>query len=313
MRKNTKGKLMVALLSLAMVLTFIPMMAFADDDTPATEGNTPAVTQEAPVAAETPSAPGQVDPARASDHVARGPLISDEVIVTFDVNGHGVTPAEQRITRGTTATRPEDPYEEGWVFLGWYNGNVETTPFDFNTPITEDTVLNGVWMRVEDYIPEITYMIVSGADGTWLKDSGKDYEIVVKRSEHDELCFGNFYELRIDDVVLVRGVDYEAKQGSTILTIKAATLQKLSLGKHRVVIDFEDAEAVESRVETNITIKAASVTRTAKKVRTVRVVKGWAPRTGDANHVGMWFVVMVAAFVGAGILTAYERKRRDNR
>ena len=65
--------------------------------------------------------------------------------VTFDANGHGTAPAPQTVLSGTTATKPADPTETGWVFGGWYKEIACTNAFDFATPITGNITLYAKW------------------------------------------------------------------------------------------------------------------------------------------------------------------------
>mgnify|MGYP000888080613 FL=1 len=307
MRKNTKGKLMVALLSLAMVLTFIPMMAFADEEGSEEPTNPPVegVTIEGEENLE-PGGDSQPN------------IVEEDIVVTFVVGDHGTAPAPKSFPMGGKVPKPEDPTAEGWVFEGWYTSLDESEPFDFDTKVYENIVLYAKWTKVSDYPALATYSIVYGANGTWMKDSGKDYKLVVKRSEEDEYCFDNFDKLCIDGKELERGVDYEAKEGSTILIIKDVTLQKYMVGEHKVKIFFDDpdAEGAENDIvelETNLTIKEPVTTTPVKRFKTVVVNRYEVPRTGDANHVGMWFIVMIIAFAGVGGAAAYNRKRRNDR
>ena len=49
--------------------------------------------------------------------------------------------AVQTVADGETAARPEDPERRGYTFLWWYTGDDTETPFDFDAPITADTVI----------------------------------------------------------------------------------------------------------------------------------------------------------------------------
>lgn len=75
-----------------------------------------------------------------------------KVTVTFDVNGGTPEIEQQTISYGTTAARPEDPTREGYQFAGWTRNG---TPFNFGTPITEDTTLVAQWISAVSY--SITY------------------------------------------------------------------------------------------------------------------------------------------------------------
>ena len=77
-------------------------------------------------------------------YVKGSPSIPDPetATVTFDTNG-GSTVDPQEIVVGETAEQPADPTKEGFTFVQWVDA--ENTPFDFETPITEDITLYAVW------------------------------------------------------------------------------------------------------------------------------------------------------------------------
>lgn len=75
-----------------------------------------------------------------------------KVTVTFDVNGGTPEIDSQTVPHGTPAEKPESPTREGFQFAGWTrNGK----PFNFGTPITEDTTLVAQWISSTSY--SITY------------------------------------------------------------------------------------------------------------------------------------------------------------
>lgn len=64
--------------------------------------------------------------------------------VSFDTDG-GTEIENQTVASGGLATQPEDPTKDGYTFGGWYDSDSLTTEFDFDTPITEDTVIYAKW------------------------------------------------------------------------------------------------------------------------------------------------------------------------
>ena len=64
--------------------------------------------------------------------------------VTFDMAGHGETPAAQSVYAGEVAACPEDPVAEGWVFEGWLEEGA-SEPWDFSAPVAHDVVLVASW------------------------------------------------------------------------------------------------------------------------------------------------------------------------
>ena len=67
--------------------------------------------------------------------------------VTFET-GEGSDVDDQIVNDGDTATKPQDPTREGYVFGGWYLDEDCTIPYDFNTPVTGDIILYAKWTKV---------------------------------------------------------------------------------------------------------------------------------------------------------------------
>ena len=84
--------------------------------------------------------------------------------VTFDANG-GSSVSNQSIYQGYLATEPEDPTKIGYAFDGWYLG-VETTPFSFQTPVTQAITLEAKWTPIE--VNYSTQIYLEALDGTYV-------------------------------------------------------------------------------------------------------------------------------------------------
>ena len=65
-------------------------------------------------------------------------------MVVFNSNGGGFVSA-QSVKSGEKAVKPADPVKEGFTFGGWYKDSECKTAFDFNTPITELTMVYAKW------------------------------------------------------------------------------------------------------------------------------------------------------------------------
>ena len=113
------------------------------------------------------------------------PYSASDVVytVSFDNNGHGTAPAEQRVLDGQTAIVPEELTQTGWIFGGWYTDASCTNAFDSSTPITGNITLHAkwtvgeVWLSVETETGDLTQgaveIDVTGdptqfANGTWV-------------------------------------------------------------------------------------------------------------------------------------------------
>ena len=64
---------------------------------------------------------------------------------SFTVNG-GSPVAAQEVESGKKATKPTDPERQGHSFGGWYNDAKFITPYNFDTPITDDVVVYAKWI-----------------------------------------------------------------------------------------------------------------------------------------------------------------------
>ncbi len=76
----------------------------------------------------------------------------DGFAVHFDLNYTGATntPATQYIADGETATVPERPEREGFVFIGWYTDRTYSELFDFTAVVTKSYNLVARWVDITD-------------------------------------------------------------------------------------------------------------------------------------------------------------------
>ncbi|MBT1167310.1 InlB B-repeat-containing protein [Bifidobacterium simiarum] len=74
--------------------------------------------------------------------------------VSFDSAG-GSAVAAQRVADGSKARQPVNPTRSGYMFQGWYSGNVK---WDFTTAVRSDLKLTARWSKNP---PQVTYRTVS--------------------------------------------------------------------------------------------------------------------------------------------------------
>ncbi len=67
------------------------------------------------------------------------------VTVTFNSNG-GSSVESQTVGFNTSVTQPDNPFRNGYRFLGWYLDGA-TSPYDFSTPVTDDMTLIAQWRK----------------------------------------------------------------------------------------------------------------------------------------------------------------------
>lgn len=70
----------------------------------------------------------------------------DTVVVDYNMHGHGENPGEEILDKGAYATKPDEPSEKGYTFLGWFTDDTYENEFDFaNTQILENTTIHAKW------------------------------------------------------------------------------------------------------------------------------------------------------------------------
>ena len=159
--------------------------------------------------------------------------------------------------------------------------------------------------------PNNTYQIIDGANSSWTHDSDGNITI---RGNGD---FSKFTGVKVDGNLIDRS-NYTAKEGSTIITLKASYLNTLSAGTNTVEILWTDGSA-----STTFTIKANTSDNsnnnqndnnnsdssddkpssgTDKKDVT-------APKTGD-NTPSVWLFIL-SILSGTGLIITVK-KRREN-
>ena len=141
----------------------------------------------------------------------------------------------------------------------------------------------------EEIAKPVIYSVTGGAYASWTKGSSESVMITVKRGNDDESCFSHYTETLIDGTPVV----VSAKAGSTVVTISAQTLEKLSTGIHTVTVEFDDG-----RVDTKLTVKAAEIP-----------VESVIPKTGDNSNVGLWFSLLCLSGAALAVLIKTSGKR----
>ena len=240
----------------------------------------------------------------ATQAITVNPASSASCTVTFDTNGHGTAPAAQTVESGKAATKPSDPTASGWTFGGWYTEATCANAFDFSKAIAADFTLYAKWTE-NKASEETTYIVTVGANGSVTQ--GSDMTITVKRSVDDNTCFSHFTGVQIDGKDCAAG-DYDAKAGSAIVTLKAATIQALSVGTHTISIIFDDG-----KVETKLTVEKATSTNnsgTNQGSNAGNSNTDDSPTTGDTLTDNLYILLILSALCLCGTFVI-RRKRRD--
>ena len=167
-----------------------------------------------------------------------------------------------------------------------------TTSYTFSDVNTDHTI--EVTFKQESQTPDNTYQIIDGANSSWTHDSDGNITI---RGNGD---FSKFTGVKLDGNLIDKS-NYTAKEGSTIITLKASYLNTLSAGTHTVEILWTDGSA-----STTFTIKANT---SDDKPSSGTDKKDDAPKTGD-NTPSVWLFIL-SILSGTGLIITVK-KRREN-
>lgn len=84
------------------------------------------------------------------------------VTVTFYYN-NGDKAVEEKLLKGKTVSKPDDPHRDGYIFKGWFADEKMTQEFDFKAAINENTNIYAKW---EEIIHLVTFDPANG-EATW--------------------------------------------------------------------------------------------------------------------------------------------------
>lgn len=106
-----------------------------------------------------------------------------------------------KVNKNETITRPNNPTKSKYTFDNWYQDITKKTLFDFNTPITKNTIIYPKWIPLEDYKTTTYYSLLDSSKNhlgnlTLNEDclTYNEYEI-----NYEFTYIGNFYISRIED------------------------------------------------------------------------------------------------------------------
>ena len=93
--------------------------------------------------------------------------------IIFDT-GEGSTVNSQTVQENKRVTKPTNPTRDGYTFADWYADEAFATVWDFNTPITKDTILYAKWIA-DTYA--VTYSANEATSGTVPSIQTKTHEV----------------------------------------------------------------------------------------------------------------------------------------
>ena len=251
--------------------------------------------------------------------------------ITFDANGgtlaEGVVNTRTTGTDGKLAGVVSAPVMDGYTFVGWFTatngGEQVTTSYVF----TSDVTVYAQWTQnttpVDPDDPNVpdnpddpdqpikpVYNVIDGANGQWTAESGAALEV---RADGE---FATVDHVKVDGV-RVDEMHYDAREGSTIITLKPSFLSTLSDGVHSLTFAYKDG----GEANTNFTVAAkpavyvpGDADATPTQVDATVAADGASgvdvPKTGDNALVILYVCMMVAAIAGLYVVRAARRVRQ---
>lgn len=135
-------------------------------------------------------------------------------------------------------------------------------------------------------LAQLEYTVLDGENSEW----DESQEILSFRVDGDDTLL---VEVRVDDVLLTRDVDYTVKHGSTIVELKASFLKTLAKGQHVMKLIYPDGS-----VSIHFTTKyRASGSR-------------YAVRTSDTTNSQLWVLCLGFALVAMATASYYRFKKQ---
>ena len=149
-------------------------------------------------------------------------------------------------------------------------------------------------------------IIIAGANGRWQK-GGTDGLSFTSDAE-----YADFLKVMVDGKEL-KTTDYTVKEGSTIVTLNAAYLETLSVGKHTLEIESKNGIA---KTEFTITaVQGGDDSQTGGTTPQEPDKNGGdttSPQTGDSSNMMLWITLLFVSGTGLFGATAYNRKKKYN-
>ena len=216
--------------------------------------------------------------------VASGAL-GDAAPVTlgFDLGGHGEPIESQTVAFGATATAPEDPAVDGYVFMGWYTDAEYTTPFDFDAPLTADSMAYAHWYTMEQFIESLEITPSSLA-----VKKGESITVTVEGFGPENESVGDVTEL----VTLTSSVATDVIEGNEI-TFPTASPHKIT------------ATLGEVSASVTIQVEAAAVVAPTGEDDTASPILAL---TGSTPLLGAGLLALLLALAGGTLLIVRRRR-----
>lgn len=266
-----KGKLSSLILTICMVLTMVPMVAYADeviinDGDPINVRVVDNSVDDSSISVDLfvifrNKETGEEQPREGIDTITP----ENVTVGTFEtIKTNAIEDAKTKLNEWLEIMRQTNP-DVQFTVVGDMDVKGDDVEFDNRTyAMIDDEASGSRYMQVDgnygkkgNYSVTMTvevqaageippYSIIEGTNGSWTKNSDKT---LIFRANGE---FSEFKGVKVDDTP-IDAENYTAASGSTVITLKANYLNTLSVGTHKLTVDYNDGEC-----STNFEVKAAS-------------------------------------------------------
>lgn len=210
--------------------------------------------------------------------------------IRFDANGGTGSIPSFTYDAEKKATLPDNAFvKSGFYLTGWNTAadGSGTTFANRGTVQNLECTLYAQWKNI--------YNVIEGANAKVQKGG---YGGVTFRADGD---YAKLTGIRVDNRNVPSSM-YDAKSGSTIVTLKAAFVDQLAAGKHTIAFLYTDGSC-----ETTFEVHP-------KKTPTPASTRGRAavatPKTGDAQSAGRWMLPLAGSLVSLTLALVLKRWAR---
>ncbi len=203
-------------------------------------------------------------------------------VIKFDVNGHGKTPDEITVDYNKMPTKPADPTETGYTFIGWYTDKdcTDGNKFDFDVPVTSDTYEITLYAKWEINKYTVTFDFNTGKTST-PKTEEVEYGNPVSeptKPTNTGYTFGGWYT----DKDCTNGNEFNF---DTKITGDITLYAKWEINKYTVTFDVDGQTDLISPVSVEHGNGVAKPTAPTKEGYTF---DGWYPDAAYTNKYTNW-------------------------
>ncbi len=258
--------------------------------------------------------------------------------VTFDLHGHGGAIQPIGYPYGSKVVEPEKPYEEGWVFGGWFKEDGTESgnwgePWNFeNDTVTAAVTLHAKWGAAEasiiserltrpEYYTSLTAALASASDAdtvTLYKTVEAASTIVIDKNITLDLNGRNISGSLTDCVIRVDGTSLKITDSTTGDTARGRIINNSTSGNSYAVALFGDetvkddtlieTAAIDTLIIDGVAIEGYNAIWSDFNYDGIKMTSGSITARADGIAAGFWNNCMKLAISGGEIkgMLSYE-------